>query len=64
MFRIILFLGSLISPQGSAYQYLPQSTTVFPEPDVLARKMERAGLKNVHFVKRMFGTVAIHVGTA
>lgn len=64
MFRIIPFLGNLLSPQGSAYQYLPQSTTVFPEPDLLAHKMERAGLKNVYFAKRMFGTVAIHVGTA
>lgn len=64
MFRIIPLLGQIISPRGSAYQYLPQSTTVFPEPDELARKMERAGLKHVFFRKKMLGTVAIHVGTA
>jgi demethylmenaquinone methyltransferase / 2-methoxy-6-polyprenyl-1,4-benzoquinol methylase len=64
MFYIIPLLGRLISPNGSAYQYLPQSTTVFPEPDDLARKMERVGLKNVFYRKKMLGTVAIHVGTA
>jgi demethylmenaquinone methyltransferase / 2-methoxy-6-polyprenyl-1,4-benzoquinol methylase len=63
MFRMIPLLGRIISPNGSAYQYLPQSTTIFPEPDVLARKMERVGLKNVFFHKKMLGTVAIHVGT-
>jgi demethylmenaquinone methyltransferase / 2-methoxy-6-polyprenyl-1,4-benzoquinol methylase len=64
MFRVIPLLGRIISPRGTAYQYLPQSTTVFPEPDELARKMERAGFKNVFFRRKMLGTVAIHVGTA
>jgi demethylmenaquinone methyltransferase/2-methoxy-6-polyprenyl-1,4-benzoquinol methylase len=64
MFHVIPFLGRFISPSGNAYQYLPQSTTVFPEPEELARKMERVGLKNVFYQKRMFGTVAIHVGMA
>ncbi len=63
MFRVIPLLGRFLSPQGTAYQYLPQSTTVFPEPDVLARSMERIGLKDVFFRKQMLGTVAIHVGT-
>lgn len=63
MFRILPLLGKLISPQGSAYQYLPASTVNFPDPDTLALKMERAGLKNVFYRRKMLGTVAIHVGT-
>lgn len=63
MFKIIPLLGSLISPSGNAYQYLPASTVDFPPPRELARRMERAGLRNVFFVERMLGTVAIHVGT-
>jgi len=63
MFRILPVLGKLISPRGSAYQYLPNSTRTFPEPDVLVLKMERAGLKNVFYRRKMLGTVAIHVGT-
>ncbi|RLT34153.1 MAG: methyltransferase domain-containing protein [Chloroflexi bacterium] len=64
MFRVLPLLGKLISPRGSAYQYLPNSTRSFPEPDVLALKMERAGLKNVFYRRKMLGTVAIHVGSA
>ena len=64
MFRVLPVLGKLISPRGSAYQYLPNSTRSFPEPDVLALKMERAGLKNVFYRRKMLGTVAIHVGSA
>ncbi len=63
MFRVLPVLGKLVSPRGSAYQYLPNSTRAFPEPDVLALKMERAGLKNVFYRRKMLGTVAIHVGT-
>ena len=63
MFRVLPVLGKLISPRGSAYQYLPNSTRTFPEPDLLALKMERAGLKNVFYRRKMLGTVAIHVGT-
>lgn len=61
-FEIVPLLGSLISPSGRAYRYLPQSTVSFPPPQILAHKMERAGLRNVFFLKRMFGTVAIHIG--
>lgn len=64
MFRVLPVLGKLISPRGSAYQYLPNSTRTFPEPDVVVLKMERAGLKNVFYRRKMLGTVAIHVGTA
>ncbi len=64
MFRVLPLLGKLISPQGSAYQYLPNSTLAFPEPDELALRMERVGLKNVFYRRKMLGTVAIHVGTA
>jgi len=62
MFRVLPVLGKLVSPRGSAYQYLPNSTRAFPEPDVLVLKMERAGLKNVFYRRKMLGTVAIHVG--
>ena len=63
MFRILPLLGRLISPRGNAYQYLPASTVTFPDPMTLALKMERAGLKNVFYRRKMLGTVAIHVGT-
>ena len=48
---------------AGAYSYLPASTVDFPTPDVLARDMELAGLRNVIYRTLMFGSVAIHVGT-
>lgn len=62
-FRIVPFLGALVSGDGEAYAYLPQSTVDFPLPGELQHMMEMAGLRNVFYRERMLGTVAIHVGT-
>lgn len=63
VFQILPLLGALISGDGDAYRYLPQSTVEFPAPPALAAMMERAGLINVFYREKNFGTVAIHVGT-
>ncbi len=60
---IVPFLGGFISGDREAYTYLPQSTQHFVEPEELRRLMQQAGLHNVVYRLRMFGTVAIHVGT-
>ena len=62
-FRIVPLIGGLIASDSQAYSYLPHSTVDFPEPQELARLMEPAGLQHVFFVEKMFGAVAIHVGT-
>jgi demethylmenaquinone methyltransferase/2-methoxy-6-polyprenyl-1,4-benzoquinol methylase len=59
---IIPLLGRLISPDGSAYQYLPESTQAFKTPDELAAIMRQAGLRNVSYQSFMFGTMAVHWG--
>lgn len=61
-FRAVPLLGQLISGDGAAYSYLPQSTVDFPPPGELKQHMERAGLQNVVYSEKMFGTVVIHVG--
>ena len=61
-FNIVPLIGGLISGAKDAYTYLPQSTVAFAAPDELQRRMEFVGLKNVFYVTKMFGTVAIHVG--
>lgn len=63
-FRLVPLVGALVSGHPEAYAYLPQSTISFPEPARLEQEMERAGLRHVFHVKRMLGSVAIHVGTA
>lgn len=56
--------GRAIRPRNAAYRYLPQSTVAFLHPDEMARQFEKAGFRHVSYVRRMMGTVAIHVGTA
>ena len=63
VFNILPILGTLISGDGDAYRYLPQSTVEFPAPTALRDLMEQAGLINVFYREKNFGTVAIHVGT-
>ena len=62
-FRSVPLIGGLVAGDSQAYSYLPHSTVDFPEPQELARLMEQAGLHHVFFVEKMFGTVAINVGT-
>ena len=62
-FNIVPLIGSLISNYGDAYAYLPHSTVNFPPPEELKHQMEQAGLRHVAFQEKMFGTVAIHIGT-
>ena len=62
-FHIVPLLGALITGDGEAYRYLPQSTVSFPAPEEFRHLMEQAGLRNVFYQEFMFGTVAIHVGT-
>lgn len=75
MLRVIPVIGQLFStgigtegeafrPRDAAYRYLPQSTVAFLQPEEMARKIERAGFRQVSYVRKMMGTIAIHVGTA
>lgn len=59
---IIPTLGSLIAGQSEAYNYLPNSTESFLEPEKLAARLVGAGFCEVAFQRLMFGTIAIHWG--
>ena len=60
--HVIPALGKLVTGDGEAYRYLPDSTQQFQEPEALAALMGQAGLVDVTFELFMFGTVAIHTG--
>ena len=57
---VIPNLGRLIAGQTEAYQYLPDSTEGFLEPEQLAVRLHETGFQEVRFQRRMFGTIAIH----
>jgi len=60
---IIPTLGTLITGEGDAYEYLPESTQSFKTPQELARLMVDAGFSAVAFKTFVFGTMAVHWGT-
>jgi len=63
MHIVIPLLGRLISGQGEAYEYLPDSSEAFLSAEELAAKMVAAGFEQVAFRRLNFGTIAIHWGT-
>jgi demethylmenaquinone methyltransferase/2-methoxy-6-polyprenyl-1,4-benzoquinol methylase len=63
-FRHILpNIGRLVSHHSNAYQWLPDSVAVFPEPKALAERMTRAGFRDVSYTLLLGGVCAVHVGT-
>lgn len=59
---VIPALGKLISGEGDAYAYLPESTQAFKTPGELAELMVNAGFSAVAFKTFVFGTMAVHWG--
>jgi demethylmenaquinone methyltransferase/2-methoxy-6-polyprenyl-1,4-benzoquinol methylase len=59
---IIPALGRLVTGEGDAYNYLPDSTQAFLTAEQLAEHMRLAGFREVGFRRLMFGTIAIHWG--
>lgn len=55
-------IGALLSGDGDAYSYLPESVEKFPGPQELAREMDEAGFSAVRFALLSFGIVALHLG--
>ncbi|MGQ9629891.1 MAG: ubiquinone/menaquinone biosynthesis methyltransferase [bacterium] len=60
--RFVPWLGGIISGDHDAYTYLPRSTLDFPLPSELRGIMERVGLRDVRYILRGGGVVAIHAG--
>jgi len=60
--RILPFVGRLLSGHRTAYRYLPESVAKFPDEAQLARRMERAGFRNVQWRRLTLGVAAIHWG--
>lgn len=58
--KVIPWMGRLLAGESEAYNYLPQSTAGFLPPEALADRFRAAGFERVSFVRRMFGTVALH----
>ena len=61
--RVVPLLGRL-TPDSEAYNYLPESVRSFPSPERLARRMDGAGLSEIHWTILAGGIIAIHGAVA
>ncbi len=61
-YGLVPWLGSLISGDGAAYKYLPDSLSRFPDAPRLAQSMREAGFSEVNYRYLSFGAMAVHVG--
>jgi demethylmenaquinone methyltransferase / 2-methoxy-6-polyprenyl-1,4-benzoquinol methylase len=59
---VIPSLGRWVAGEAEAYNYLPDTTEAFLEPEQLAARLVAAGFQAVGFHRLMLGTIAIHWG--
>ncbi len=60
--KVLPRLGGIFS-RRSAYTYLPESVSAFPEPERFSRMMREAGCTAVRVRPLSFGIVTLYVGT-
>lgn len=58
--RVLPRLGGLISGNGFAYSYLPNSVSKFPSPEALQAQFERSGYVDARFEHWTGGIVNLH----
>lgn len=61
--KLLPLFGGLISGSKSAYQYLPDSVSRFPDQNELSNLMTQAGFEDVAFRDLTGGIAALHLGT-
>lgn len=63
-YGIVPFVGGLVGGSKSAYRYLPNSLTNYPDADELAARFRSAGFSNVRFFRLGGGAISVHSGVA
>jgi len=60
--RMLPAIGGLISGDGQAYAYLPDSVSRYPDPEAVADLLRAAGFSDVRCERWMGGLVTLHTG--
>jgi demethylmenaquinone methyltransferase/2-methoxy-6-polyprenyl-1,4-benzoquinol methylase len=63
-YGLVPLVGGLVGGSKTAYRYLPNSLTNFPDADGLADRFRQAGFREVRTIRLGLGAIAVHVGTA
>ncbi len=58
--KIVPFIGKLISKDSSAYSYLPESVSKFPDGEHFAALTKKAGFKSTRVMPQTFGFCTIY----
>jgi len=61
-FNVIPAIGSTVTGDREAYQYLVESIRKFPKPKAFAQMIEAAGFRRASFTQMTAGVVAMHSG--
>jgi demethylmenaquinone methyltransferase/2-methoxy-6-polyprenyl-1,4-benzoquinol methylase len=60
--RLLPWIGGAVSGSRSAYEYLPDTISKFPNQEALATMMRAAGFADVRFENLSGGVAALHIG--
>ena len=63
-YGLVPLVGGAFGGSKSAYHYLPNSLTNYPDADALADRFRSAGFGDVRYVRLGMGAIAVHVGVA
>lgn len=63
-YGLVPLIGGLFGGSKSAYRYLPNSLTNYPDADALADRFGTAGFGDVRYLRLGGGAVAVHIGVA
>jgi demethylmenaquinone methyltransferase/2-methoxy-6-polyprenyl-1,4-benzoquinol methylase len=63
-YGLVPLIGGAVGGSKSAYRYLPNSLTNYPDADALADRFRTAGFTDVKYIRLAGGAIAIHTGVA
>ncbi len=63
-YGLVPLIGGLVGGSKTAYRYLPNSLTNYPDANALADRFRSAGFTDVRYLRLGGGAVAIHTGVA
>jgi len=61
--KLLPLLGGIVSGSRSAYEYLPDSVSRFPDQERLALLIRDSGFEDVSYLNLTGGVAALHLGT-
>lgn len=61
-YGLVPLIGGAVGGSKSAYRYLPQSLTNYPDAEGLAARFREAGFTDVRYIRLGMGAIAVHVG--